>query len=573
MKKIKTENIIYTVIYCVLAVLLINRITYTVIHYDEVFNLYVSFITGLGGKQHLVDNTYIFQMGDLFNLPFVYLFTRLKGNTAGIVLFLRFIYFLFNVLVSFVFYKCFKDSIGKRNSILFSLIFLIYSPFEMYSVYYDTAALLFLLMGAFLLIKAESAENPFVYRLLAAVCHAFMAYAYPLMVLIPVILCIIIFVFEKGKRFKNLLPYICGLVSVFLVFVLYVLIFCGPENLFIFKEGVLDSSIGDRGIGEIAEKTVSTGGFDWHNIKALVKLRDILFETRSSLYELIPFFFIMLVQWALSLKWLKKLRWLMIPEVIIAGLINYRSQGGGFVFTRLFAHYFCYAPLFYFFLEDKKHREIGKRILMYLWIPGLIAFMAVGYTAWFANKAIMGLMPGGIATVIFMVFIIRECAGARVFDKAFILLLSSCHLLMFYINYYEDVSYFDSDYKISSGIFRGLHGTEEDKFSEDLFEYLESFDGEKTYYSNVKQMRYIVGLSDIFSDYEYDMSSVFDRLSEKKSADEKRKVLDGEALPGILVLENEKTETQLMERDLGVVLEKYELSFEEYGYKVYRKSR
>lgn len=49
------------------------RICATTSRYDEIFNLWVSAATILG-QQYLVENPYIFQMGDLWNLPFLFVF-------------------------------------------------------------------------------------------------------------------------------------------------------------------------------------------------------------------------------------------------------------------------------------------------------------------------------------------------------------------------------------------------------------------------------------------------------------------------------------------------------------------
>ena len=79
---------------------LIWRIQCSISYYDEVLNIYISYITAALGQRHLVENGYIFSMGDLFNLPFVYLFWRITGGTEGLVLFIRFVYLGFNLVLA-----------------------------------------------------------------------------------------------------------------------------------------------------------------------------------------------------------------------------------------------------------------------------------------------------------------------------------------------------------------------------------------------------------------------------------------------------------------------------------------
>ena len=109
---LKVENVkksIFNTGICIIAAVIVGaliwRIQCSISYYDETLNIYISYMTAALGQRHLVENGYIFSMGDVFNLPFVYLFWRITGGTEGLLLFIRFVYLGFNRLLSFAFLK------------------------------------------------------------------------------------------------------------------------------------------------------------------------------------------------------------------------------------------------------------------------------------------------------------------------------------------------------------------------------------------------------------------------------------------------------------------------------------
>ena len=178
---LKVENVkksIFNTGICIIAAVIVGaliwRIQCSISYYDETLNIYISYMTAALGQRHLVENGYIFSMGDVFNLPFVYLFWRITGGTEGLLLFIRFVYLGFNLLLSFAFWKVFGKFYGKHSMILFGLILITFFPGGMYTVSYDTAALFFSLLGGVMLLGSElrGNERTGMYRYCAAVCHA-----------------------------------------------------------------------------------------------------------------------------------------------------------------------------------------------------------------------------------------------------------------------------------------------------------------------------------------------------------------------------------------------------------------
>ena len=117
-----------------IAAALVTRLFFSISLYDEVLNIRISYLTAAMGQRHLIENAQIFAMGDVFNLPFVWVFYKLTGGTAGIVLFMRFVYVGMNLGLAGVVLWILSPDMGKKNTILFSLILITYAPFSVYSV-------------------------------------------------------------------------------------------------------------------------------------------------------------------------------------------------------------------------------------------------------------------------------------------------------------------------------------------------------------------------------------------------------------------------------------------------------
>lgn len=315
---------------------LIWRIQCSISYYDEVLNIYISYITAALGQRHLVENGYIFSMGDLFNLPFVYLFWRITGGTEGLVLFIRFVYLGFNLVLAGVFWWIFGKYLGKMTMILFGLILITFFPGGMYTVSYDTMALFFSLMGCILLLGSELRENEKsgLYRYFAGICHACMVYSYPLMAVVVLFLLVGNTVFHICKNHISVkellrywLPYCLGGMTVLCVFCVYVL-YVGWENIFFLQAGAVKSNLSGREIGELtsvgdaAGETVYSAVSDAKasDVRSGLFL-DIVRRVGKQLFELlnymwiqqkrtIVFTLIMLLQWGIGL--IKKGKWRLI---------------------------------------------------------------------------------------------------------------------------------------------------------------------------------------------------------------------------------------------------------------------
>lgn len=488
---------------------LIWRIQCSISYYDEVLNIYISYITAALGQRHLVENGYIFSMGDLFNLPFVYLFWRITGGTEGLLLFIRFVYLGFNLVLAGVFWQVFGKCYGKKTMLLFGLILITFFPGGMYTVSYDTAALFFSLMGGVLLLGSEMRNNEKtgLYRYFAGVCHACMVYSYPLMAGVVLVLLIGNTIFHVRKEYvkgRTLLsywiPYCLGGMTVLGIFLLYVL-YVGGENVYFFQPGVLQGSLNGREVKEITssvadvESNVLSGTDDviisselpvTENHASVSPIFSVIQRVGAHLYALLNYMWIqqrktliftliMLVQWGIGL--LKKGKWrlLLIPEILLVAFsthTNITCFGG----TTMYAYCFLWAPFLFCYLDEENKRQ-GIPLLLVLGLTSCASFLAIGFTSIRTDKAHMGLYCGAICTFMIMIMLARkEFFVGLSLSIATIFLIAICNMGMAYIDHFQGADIKDCTYRMQKGIFKGMMTWEKDVQYENLKTCLEKIE-------------------------------------------------------------------------------------------------
>lgn len=482
MKK-KVSGIVLYLIGAILLFTLVRRLHYTVSHYDEVFNIYVSYMTVGMGKRHLVENMMMMSMGNLFNLPFISIFYHITGGMEGIVLFMRYMYLGLNLLLAVIFYGCFHRQFNKRTCILFGLVIVSYAPFSIYSIWYDSAALFFLLAGCMLLFAEElNEEKKFRWmKYLAGICHACMAYAYPTMA--GVIL--VIFV---GKLFSQIrrktkmkeiffywLPYLLGGLSVLAMLAIYIL-YVGWENIFLLQKEASESALGGRALGDIAEE--AAGNEDaMSKIWVLLgnvfgKLRSILTAIWRQQKAALGITVLLLIQWGIGLLRKGMIRIFLLLEIILVAVWFHNGMGQWATQT-MYAYYFLWTPFLYCYLKKEERKKWGSVILL-LDGAAIAALLAVGFTAYYDMKASMGLYSGAIGVFLLMILIAdnKEITGRKIADISWsviiIFFLAGCNIFMLYHNVYENEQVSECRYLMQKGIYKGIMAQEGDAVYEIL---------------------------------------------------------------------------------------------------------
>lgn len=581
--KYNIKDITIFAIGAVLVILFVRRLRYTLSYYDEVLNIYISYTTVAMGKRHLVENRWIFSMGDLFNLPFIYVFYKITGGVEGIVLFLRYAYLGVNIFLSSIFFAVFHKYLGKTLCVLFSLIFITYAPISIYSIWYDSVGLFFLLVGELLLLGSEMKANKRIsngLRFFSGVAHACMVYAYPLMIFVILILFLgnsFLKMKEDNMALKKLVmywfPYIMGGTVVLFVFVGYVLS-VGRENIYFFQEHALESSLSGRVMGDILTTTNNMAENLYSEQSAATlflekigaRIHSILWCMWEQQKKTLWLTIMMLIQWSVGLMYKRKIRLLLILEIIVVSFFMHNGTRYWST-TAMYAYYFCWAPFLYFYLEDKD-KKIGKILFCILWGTAIAALFSVGFTAAYETKAHMGLYSGAICTFIFMVLLAKEKNFVKFnFASIVILLIAGCNLMIFYNNVYEGAKVSECNYLMQEGIYKGLMSTEDDVAYEHMGKILKELDLEKdsTLYisSDIYTPAYIEG-NLLWS---IDLLSVENNL---QPGEDIKGIYDVERWPDVVIMgEAEQEYYPVILKE--IIPKHYEMVSSEYRYCMYVK--
>lgn len=601
-------NVGIYVIAAAIVIALIWRIQCSISYYDEVLNIYISYITAALGQRHLVENGYIFSMGDLFNLPFVYLFWRITGGTEGLVLFIRFVYLGFNLVLALVFWKVFGQFYGKKSMILFGLILITFFPGGMYTVSYDTTALFFSLMGGVLLLGSEIRDNEKTggYRYFAGVCHACMVYSYPLMIMAIPLLIIGITLFHTRKKHMGgrkvmsyWWPYFLGGMTVLGIFFLYVL-YVGWGNVIFFQEGYLQKSLYGREIGTLTDTdvladTVSLSGTTAVTQGNAESMPSSAVEAAGSIADRLPVLLtvrriarqilsllnymwiqqkaaagitiLMLIQWGIGLVRKGTWRLLLIPEILLVAFFTHTdiSCFGG---TTMYAYCFCWAPFLLFYL-DREDRGQGILSLLILGVTSVTAFLATGFTSIRTDKAHVGLYCGAICTFMLMLMLVRKKYYKNIsIAAALIVLIAVGNTGMAYLDHFQGADIRECTYRMQKGVFKGMMTWEEDRKYENIRTCLEQVSfGDNAFICMTDYDYYAACLDSDLQTKEGNFNLLY--YEEKlQTGDEPEQLYESVIWPSVVLIDQESAGNYSSLRET-ILRKHYNLVSEEYDYLLY----
>lgn len=584
----------------ILLAIFVVRLFFCIGVYDEVFNIEMSYRI-VRGQRYMVDNMNFFQMGDLFNLPFVLLFYKITGGVEGIVLFIRFSYLALNILLGFIFYRMLRKSLGDRTSFWFALILISVAPNSMYSIWYDSAALFFMLLGSILLagvvIYRIEGKKRWIMGIAAGICHGCMTYAYPTMLLVILLTVISVSALLgiNKARIKEImsywLPYITGGLILIGIFVGY-LLYRGPENISFLEDGAISDALNGRIFGSLLESTdISAGAnaiteeiipiseeieihlinastFQKIVMKAGTNIALMIFKNLNHQKNILVLLGLMLIQYWLSNKRYPKLKKWLPFEILIVGFMD-GVNDGNYAHLTSYAFYFFWAPFIYRYLSDSKKR-LGKILLAFMWIPSVAAWLAVGFTAYFPGKSCMGLYMGGIAGLIILLLYIEENVKIDIKSKPYVLnsrvvlavLFVISNIIIYYCNVYGGGNVRDNNTLITSGVYKGIF-TEEANLK---YEIIEQIIPEKL---GKKTLRTVNPINDytwiyLWSDAQVGMSEMqTSEVINKTKESDFGNIVD--YIPDLLFVENPEW------HDMDKINVIYDLAYEDDSIKVYLK--
>lgn len=435
-------------IICLLTVFLV-RLLHTIDAGDEVQNLTMAYRLTLG-QRPWVEIWELFQSGNSFAAPFINIYTAITGSTDGLILFSRITYFAMNIGLGTLFYCTMKEYFSHDIVLPAAVLIVCYAPFSLYYIWYDTMGLYFLLLGELLLLKGTKTEKRReIWLFFAGVSFAFMSYAYPSYIVIAVsfLLYSAFSGVKNGWRWSMFLPLCAGAGSIFCIFVGY-LLYNGLSNTIFLKSDVLayifESHSAKTGIGR--------------------KILHLFSQpAKRMLLLVIPTIILFFIYVRSIVKDSRSLKLIVIVGIITLPIFGFWNHGSLATIYYLF-YIFCWIPFICFYIK----RDDIKCFMRLFWVPGLLAYILVGFTSNNGGlKSPLGVFSGAVVGVLLIGTCLEQLLKKRYKVQIILFIIVAAEVFLFCLNTFNKGSITESNQYIDSGIFRGLYGTEEDlQFSE-----------------------------------------------------------------------------------------------------------
>ena len=229
----KKQNIIWLVLFALSFALMLWKLPYGFGGDDEGFYLTLANRLCMG-ERLFSDEWHLSQLSSFFTYPLVFLFRKFNGTNEGILLFSRCVYLLCHSAASAVVYLRLRKY--GAGAILASLFFILFTPFDMMTVSYNTIALDTLaLAGVFACTGAMLPSG--IFFACAVVCCPYLAAVYLLYFIVSLLYKLLRK--KTGKEFfsfplftlKNFFRFSIGIAVVLALFMLFFFSHCGVKEL------------------------------------------------------------------------------------------------------------------------------------------------------------------------------------------------------------------------------------------------------------------------------------------------------------------------------------------------------
>ncbi len=422
---------------CALFFLFFLRMFFGVDFTDEPWYIAMAYRFVLGDKP-FVDELLLMQGFALITAPFVKFYLLLGFGTEGIVLFFRFLYCAFNVAVASVVYFVIRNHVDKLSALAIALIYVLFIPFSLPNLSYNTVGMGFFTAGSFLAVKYFYSQRSFwivicaILLSLSVIAHA----SY----LMPVFLLSLINIFWFVKRWLHRF-YFCISFVITIFFFLWVYDISFKDIYFVFLyTRAINENIGNK----------------YH----ISKILKIIFEIfRYGFFNVGGIsLFLVFVFWKIYPSFLKVTSILIIVPLVYMGI---RARTGGIGLAGLPLFVCCSGSLVWWIMK----RENETKVWFFLvYLPSLFAGIGL---AFFSFNGILQagthMMPGAIASVLFThvtctKFFHKETSEmcAKYLPLTNLFLLCSVILYLIWNVVYMDEKPSLLKYRVTSGPFKGL---------------------------------------------------------------------------------------------------------------------
>ena len=432
---------------------------YAVEPYDEAFYLSEAYHLVLGGKL-FIDFYSIAQLAGLFTYPFLKLFLYIKGNTDGLFLFSRYLYFVVCFFCLIGISSLLRFKFTYPIALLISSVCVLFVPFNIHGLSYNTLAMLFLtcslFAGFYAVAQCQADKRIYVCGLtkcywmlfLAGVFLFFTLMVYPTLgLLLPVTVSSVIFYIKPNRRKSAFFAYIMGM-ALGSLGLLLLFVRAGINQLQ--TDFQLFLSLGVQGGG-------------------LNKFEHILLTCWSQLphAKLVIFSLCMIIM--ASFTPYQRIRDLARLVIILCVLFLIRSNEGLF-YMRYLA---LLSPFVYLTVRDDPHAHV---LFYMVTIPSLLAGCI---TSWSSSNgvinSVIGFFPATITTCCYLMML--GYSYTKPMRYGVIYLLIGLMVLLYPLKRsnelynYADLPSAQLTARVSKGVFSGIYTTPEKK---EYYENLQS---------------------------------------------------------------------------------------------------
>lgn len=418
----------------------------------------------------------------ILTVPFVKLYCWIVGNTDGIILFTRHLYFGLNCLVASLVFLYIRTLIRWSTALLTASICVVFIPFNIPNLSYNTMGIGFFTAGCFWGIWVISKRGNPAYLLFSGFCHGLAIFSYPTLLITSSIYILLLLCLGEVRKIQALLAYFLGGLPLALL-LLNLILGSGISNVLISREYA-------RSLGYSANTQ---------------KLYSVMSFLGGAYIYTLPIFLALTALYIIGAKKRRMLgafsKVLLLVPLLVIPIIYYAYDlecGCRFSIGYLF-YYSILAPYFLLFVGPDK----GLQKLFYIiWCPSFISGLVIAYTSGNGNvSAGLGMLSASIATTILLTKSFLKFAhnnsNTKILYRELIhpcLVVTLLVFSQYYLPKVDNITYRDADIyklnsKIESGPFAGLYTSQEKKeylaeLSKDLKTVYKPGDRVLFYYNN-----------------------------------------------------------------------------------------
>lgn len=344
--KYKIASILFYVIYGAIWIILFAKCKYGYGNLDETYYLQVTHRIAQGDAL-IAEEWHIGQLFSYLLLPFMYLYMLIFKTSTGIVLFFRYLYtFVWGTANLFIYFKIKK--INHLGAVFASIFLLIYAPFGIMALSYNSFGIMFLALSCVLNLTSNSKMS----NIVSGSFYSFAVLCCPSLVVLLIYYLIYFLFIKKDKR--QLLYFIIGIIIQFIIFIIFVLSRASFSKILKSMPYILSDS--EHGNINLIFKT---------------KIWFLSFCDNSNKYLLLAIMLVVFVSFFIKYK--KTLLIILLLLILSLMIYTYKTY---YYINHLMYPLALIAP-FLFFTKNNKI----KKVLYSIWLPGLIYSLCLNFTS------------------------------------------------------------------------------------------------------------------------------------------------------------------------------------------------